>query len=71
MEINPKSEYRNSKQIQIFKILMIKTYGYGLRVKLFGALEFRICFVLRASDFEFEIHLVLYSILFAYWILAT
>ena len=58
MRVNPKSEYRNPKQIQIFKIRMSKTYSYEDRVSIvwsIGALEFRICFVLRASYFEFDI----------------
>ena len=46
-------EYEGKSEIR-----MSKTYSYEDRVSIvwsIGALEFRICFVLRASYFEFDI----------------
>jgi len=33
-KVNPKSEYLNPKQIQIFKIQMTKTYNYESLVEI-------------------------------------
>ena len=56
--LNPNIEIRNPKQIQIPKIQMYQTGGrcivlHTSIVLVIGQFGFSICFVFRASDFEF------------------
>jgi len=61
MGINPKSEYRNSKQIQNPNLQMFKTdTTKGISKSLgFGHCDFDHSDLFRASYFEFDVHPVL------------